>query len=163
MRAHLARFLPVAVLGAVLVLAPTGAGASVAASKNGCKYLKGSEVTEVLGTAVKKAKSPVAPPSTEVCGYKVTAEAGQSVNLWVQGGAAGAAGYAGAKRAFKDDVEPVSGLGRKAFYVGGGLNTAYMLSGDTLVYVQYVAIGGPDDATVKDDVTQLAKIVLGRI
>jgi hypothetical protein len=64
---------------------------------------------------------------------------------------------------FKSDVEKVSGFGKKAFYVGGGLNTLYVLKGDTLVYVQYVALDLDDQAVFKDAVTQMMKIVLQRI
>jgi hypothetical protein len=161
-RTHLMRTLAVVALGAVTALVPVAAGASLAATKNGCKYLKASEVTGVLGVPVKKTKAPAAPPTAAVCGYKVTV--GQSVNLWVQGGAGGAAGFSTAKEAFAADVEPVTGLGSKAFYVGNNLNTAYVLKGSTLIYVQYVAFGeGPDAATVKDDVTRLTKIVRRRV
>jgi hypothetical protein len=164
-RTQLARIVGVAALGAALVLVPTAAGASVPATKNGCKYLKASEVTTVLGTPVKKGKPPVGPPTVQVCGYKVTGQAGQSVHLWVQHDGASATVFKEAKQLSASDVEPVTGLGPKAFYIGGGLNTAYVLQGGTLVYVQYVAFGegAPDAATVKDDVTQLTKTVLGRI
>jgi hypothetical protein len=158
---HFTRSLAVVGLGIVTALVPAAAGASVAAAKNGCKYLKVSEVSAVLGVPITKTKPPLAPSSVKVCGYKVTDD--QTVNLWVQSGAGGTAGFSAAKQTFAADIEPVTGLGSKAFYVGNNLNTVYLLKGDTLVYVQYVTFGGPDAATVKDAVTKLAKTVRGRV
>jgi hypothetical protein len=97
-----------------------------------------------------------------VCGYKVLGK-NRTVNLWVQQGTAGKAGFDNAKATFKADAENVSGIAKKAFYVSGGLNTLYLLKRDTLVYVQYVALDVEDDAAIKQAVTDLAKIVVKRV
>ena len=137
------------------------AGATTARTKSGCSLLKKSDVEKVLAEQVKKGAKPPAPPATLVCGYDVLGGVGRSVNVWVQRDG-GDFAYKTAKTTFKDDVEKVSGFGKKSFYVGGGLNTLYVLKGDTLVYVQYVALDVDDAAAIKDAVTRLTKIVVKR-
>jgi pantoate kinase len=162
LRSHLTKILVISALAAATALVPASASASVAETKNGCKYLKASEAKTALGVAVtKSSRQPPGPPDVLVCGYKLAA-AGGSVNLWVQKGSTASAGFDAAKRAFSSDVEAITGFGKKAFYVAGGLNTLYVLKGGTLIYVQIVRIPDPDPATTKTQVTALAKIVLGR-
>jgi hypothetical protein len=154
------------VVGALIALGAS-AGASVATKTNGCKVLKASDVTRVTGLPAKKAtQQPPAPSSFSVCGYSLT-DPGQvrSVNIWVQpnDGTIAKIGFTTAKKAFADKVEPVSGFGKNAFFVGGGLNTLYVLKGDTLLYVQYVAFGDPDAAGIKTKIEQLTKAALARV
>ena len=162
MRSHLTKILVVGVLAALAAFVPGSAGASVAETKNGCKYLKASDVKTAIGVVATKSKKPVGPPTVFVCGYKLAA-AGGSVNLWVQKGSSASAGFDAAKRAFAADVEAITGFGKKAFYVSGGLNTLYVLKGGTLIYVQIVRLPDPDPATTKTQVTALAKIVVARV
>lgn len=152
-----------ALVAAALLATVAPASASVAAAKNGCKLLKRFEVANVLDAKIAKAAKPTAPPETRVCGYTVVGALGRSVNLWVDEGSAATAGFSTAKQVFGKDVEKVSGFGKKAFYVGGGLNTLYVLKGDSLVYVQYVALDLDDQDVFKDAVSQMMKIVLQRI
>jgi len=162
-RSHLTKILVIGVLAAVAAVVPVSAGASVAATKNGCKYLKASEVKTALGVAATKGRKPAGPPAVAVCGYDLPGTTG-SVNLWVEkDGSVASAGFDAAKKAFSSDVEAVSGFGKKAFFVSGGLNTLYVLKGSTLVYVQIVRIPDPDPASTKTQVAALTKIVVGRI
>ena len=162
LRSHLTKILAVVALAAAIAVVPASAGASVAETKNGCKYLKAAEVKTALGVAVTKGRKPAGPPEVSVCGYQLAA-AGGSVNLWVQKGSTASAGFDLAKRTFASHVETITGFGKKAFYVTGGLNTLYVLKGSTLIYVQIVRLPDPDPATTKTQVTALAKIVVGRV
>jgi len=138
------------------------AGATAPAAKNGCKYLKPAEVNRITGLTFVKGKTPPAPASSAVCSYAVAGDPSTEVTLWVQPGSYGAAGFKAAKKAFAANTEPVSGLGSKAFYAGD-VHTVYVLKGGTLVYVQYLALGNPDAAALKDATVQLTKVVNGRV
>jgi hypothetical protein len=162
LRSHLTKILVIGALAVATALVPASAGASVAETKNGCKYLKASDVNTALGVTVTKSAKPPGPPTVAVCGYKLPPPGG-SVNLWVQKGSLASTGFDQAKRAFSHDVEAITGFGSKAFYVTGGLNTLYVLKSGTLIYVQVVRFPDTDPATTKTQVTALAKIVLGRI
>ena len=164
------RLLVVASLvAAVAVAAGTGpASASVTAKLNACKVLKASEVTSVTGfPATKLAEQQQGPPGSSLCGYSLDdpSTPTRNVSVLVQKGNSQdlRIGYRTAKSAFKDQVEPVSGFGRNAFYTGGGLNTLYVLKGSTLFYVQYVVLGDADAAGIKDDVVAMAKIAQPRV
>lgn len=164
------RLLVVASLVAAVALAAWigPATASVATKPNACKALKASEVTRVTGfTAKKLTKQQQGPPDAGICGYSLDdpSSAVRTVSVYVQSGDSQVTkiGYRTAKAAFKDQIEPVSGFGKNAFYAGGGLNTLYVLKGDTLLYVQYVALGDTDAAGVKDDVVAMTKIALPRV
>jgi hypothetical protein len=160
---QLVKVLAVAVVGAVLVVVPSAAGASVAAANSSCKFLKASEVARAIGTKVKKGPNPPGPSTTQVCSYIPRhSTLPSSVNVWVQSGDASAIGFSTAKTAFKANIESTHSLGSKSFYVGGGINTAYVLKGNTLVYVQYVNLQG-DAAKIKTAVIKLTKLVLHRV
>jgi hypothetical protein len=143
-----------------LLVAP--AGATAPAAKNGCKYLKLSEVNRITGLTFAKGEAPPSPPSVAVCGYAVAGDPSTAVNLWVQPGSTGALGFKAAKKAFAADTQAVSGLGSKAFYAGG-VHTVYVLKGGTLVYLQYLSANNPDDAALKDATVKLTKVVSGRV
>jgi hypothetical protein len=158
-------------LAAAVVVAATclagSAGASVAAKPNACKVVKASEVTSVTGfTATKETKQQQGPPNAGICGYSLE-DPGivRNVSVFVQPDDTTTAriGFKTAKKAFKDQIEPVTGFGRNAFYAGGGLNALYVLKGDTLLYVQYVAMGADDPATIKANVEAMTRIALPRI
>lgn len=148
-------------VGLILLAAP--AGATAPAAKSGCKYLKLSEVNRITARTFAKGEPPPAPSSAAVCGYTVPDDPTTSVNLWVQAGPYGAAGFKASKEAFAANVEAVSGLGKKAFYAGGGVNTVYVLKGSTLIYVQYLSFGNADTAGVKAAAVEMTKVVTGRI
>lgn len=150
-------------LVAVLVSLAVPAGASSKAAKSGCKYLKVSEVNSITGLVFTKGPKTSAPPSSAVCGYAATDDPSVSVNLWVQRDSQVAAGFKAAKKAFAADVESATELGKKAIYVGGGINTAYVLQGKTLVYVQYVSLGSDDTVGIRDAVVEMTKVVLDRL
>ena len=159
MNRQLVKVLAVAVLGAGLAFA--SAAASVAAANPNCKYLKASEVALAIGTKVKK--GPSGPSGAQVCAFVPKhSQLPAAVNVWVQSDSAASIGFSTAKTAFKANIESTRSLGRKSFYVGGGLNTAYVLKGNTLVYVQYVNLGG-DPAVIKTAVVKLTKLVLHRV
>lgn len=143
------------------------AGASVAQKPNACKVVKASEVTTVTGfPAAKEATQQQGPPNAGICGYTLTDPGTvRNVSIFVQPGSASTAksGFRVAKKTFKDQLEPVTGFGKNAFYAGGGLNALYVLKGDTLLYVQYVAMGADDPATIKANVEAMTKIALPRI
>lgn len=163
MNRHLVKVLAVVTLGASLGLVPAAAGASVAGANSNCKYLKASEVAHAIGTKVKKGPNPPGPSTTQVCSYIPRhSTLPSSVNVWVQSGDASSIGFSTAKTAFKDNIESTHSLGSKSFYVGGGINTAYVLKGSTLVYVQYVNLRG-DAAKIKAAVIKLTKLVLHRV
>ncbi len=152
--------------GAVLMATVVPAGATVAVKKpNACKVLKASEVTTVTGfTATKSPTQQQGPPGAALCAYTLADPTVRNVSVFVLPGSATTAkvSYATAKRAFKDQLEPVVGFGKSSFYAGGDLNTLYVLRGDTLLYVQYVAIGA-DPATIKANVEAMTKIALRRV
>lgn len=150
-----------AAVGMLALAAP--AHASVHGSKNGCGLLKKADVEEAIGKDVKKAPKPAGPPEAKVCGYKVVGETGQAVNLWVEEGSSAAFSFKQAKQVFEENVEKVSGFGKKAFYVSGGLNTLYVLRGDTLAYVQYLWFGAVDDDEVQAAAADMMKAVLERV
>lgn len=163
MHRRITPFLAVAVLGAALALVPAAAGASVGAASSSCKYLKPSEVARAIGTKVKKGPGPTGPADAQVCSYVPShSTLPSSVNVWVQSDSVASIGFSTAKTAFKANIEVTHALGGKSFYVGGGINTAYVLKGNTLVYVQYVNLGG-DAAKIKTAVIKLTKLVLHRI
>jgi len=151
--------LTVAIAGTLLV---TPAGATAPAAKNGCKYLKLSEVNRITGLTFAKGEAPPSPPSVAVCGYAVAGDPSTTVNLWVQPGSSGARGFKVAKKAFAPDTESVTGLGSKAFYATG-VRTVYVLKGGSLMYVQYSSPTNPDDAALKDAAVELTKVVSGRV
>ncbi|MCJ7436664.1 MAG: hypothetical protein MUP97_02740 [Acidimicrobiia bacterium] len=164
------RLLVVAALVAAVALAAGigPASASVAAKPNACKALKASEVARVTGFPAKKlVEQQQGPPGAGICGYALEDASSpvRNVSVLVQRGDSQESkiGYRTAKGVFKDQIEPVSGLGRNAFYAGGGINTAYVLKGDTLLTVQYVALGETDQAGIKDDVVAMTKIALPRV
>lgn len=162
MQRQLVKIAAVAGLGAALALAPAAAGASVVAANSNCKYLKASEVARAIGTPVKKGPNPPGPSSTHVCSYvPKQSPLPQAVNVWVQSGGASSIGFSTAKTAFKANLEATHSLGGKSFYVSGGINTAYVLKGNTLVYVQYVNLNG-DPAKIKAAVIKLTKLVVRR-
>jgi hypothetical protein len=171
MRSRLITPVSASIVGALVVAtlsvaAVVPAGATVAAKKpNACKVLKASEVTTVTGfTATKSATQQQGPPGAGICGYTLADQTVRTVSVFVQPGSATTAklGFTTAKKAFKDQLEPVTGFGKNAFYAGGGLNTLYVLKGDTLLYVQYVAIGA-DPATIKANVEAMTKIAVPRV
>ncbi len=161
-----------ALLALVVVTTATGlaapAGASVARKPNACKVVKASEVTTVTGfPATKEAHQQQGPPNAGICGYSLADPGGtvRTVSIFVQPGSDTVAksGFKTAKKAFRDQLEPVTGFGRNAFYAGGGLNALYVRKGDTLLYVQYVAMGADDPATIKAQVEAMTKIALPRV
>jgi hypothetical protein len=154
----------VAALAVAFTVALLGApaGATAPAAKNGCKYLKLAEVNRITGLTFVKGEAPPAPASSAVCGYAVAGDPSTAVNLWVQPGSSGAAGFKAAKKAFAANAETVSGLGSKAFYAGD-VHTVYVLKGGTLAYLQYLAQGNPDEAALKDATVKLTKVVNGRV
>lgn len=152
------------VVAFVVVLTITGsASASTRAAGSACSLLRKVEVEKVIRVDVEKGAKPVAPPDVRVCAYDVVGDPGRSVHLWVQTGDDAKPGFAMAKAVFEDDVERVSGFGKRAFYVGGGLNTLYVLKGSTLLYVQYVAPDSGAPTEVKRAVAAMTKIVLRRL
>lgn len=148
---------------AAVALLTVPAGATAPGAKNGCKYLKVSEVNRITGRTFVKGENPPAPPTVAACGYAVTDDPTTQVNVWVQPKPQTALAFTTAKKAFADSAEPVSGLGKKAFYAGEGVNTVYVLKGSTLVYVQYLALGNSDAAGVKDATVAMTKLVTGRL
>ena len=160
--------LPLAV-GALLVACLAPVGASVAAKPNACKVLKAAEVTRVTGfPATKATRQQQGPSDAGICGYTLTDPNSpvRTVSVFVQRSGEQRVtkiGYRTAKATFKEQLEPVSGFGKSAFYAGGGLNTLYVLEGDTLLYVQYVAFGDDDPAGIKADVEDMTKIALARV
>jgi hypothetical protein len=161
MRRHLVLLSLAFAVAATLLVAP--AGATAPAAKNGCKYLKISEVNKITGLTFAKGETPPGPPAAAVCGYAVVGDQAKSVNVWVQPKPQTALAFKTAKEAFAESAEPVTGLGKKAFYAGGGINTAYVLNGGTLVFVQYISPGNPDDAAIKDAVVKMTKVVNRRV
>ena len=163
MHRQLMRFLVVTVLGAGLAFAPAAAGASVTAAGASCKYLKTSEVAKILHTAVKS--QPSTGPSSQTthqCFFMPTKHALPAfINISVQSGSDVAILYSVAKDGFKSTLEKAPGLGKKSFYAGSGINTAYAFRGSTLVIVQYVN-SGVDQAVIKTAVLKLTKLVLRR-
>ena len=163
MRRRLAKPLVVAALGVGLSLVPAVLGVSIAAARSRCKYLKVSEVAAILDTPVKKGPNPAGPSNTQTCSFVPKDLAlPSSVNAWVDTGTEGKIAFSVAKDAFKASLESSPDFGSKSFYVGGGLNTEYVLKGSTLVYVQYVDLGGDPDV-IKSAVFDLTKLVLGRV
>ena len=153
--------LTVAVAGTLLA---TTAGATAPAGvTNGCRYLKLSEVNRITGLTFVKGKNPPSPSPLTACGYVLTDDPTTVVNLWVQPKPQTALAFKTAKEAFADSAEPVTGLGKKAFYAGEGVNTVYVLKGDTFVFVQYLALGNDDTAGVKDATVKMTKLVTGRV
>jgi len=123
-------------------------------------------VTRVTGfAATKSTKQQQGPPGAGICGYSLDDTTTRNVSVLVQHGdrQVNQIGYRTAKAAFKNQVEPVSGFGKNAFYAGGGLNTLYVLKGDTLLYVQFVALGDTDAAGIKDKVVAMTKIAVARV
>jgi hypothetical protein len=159
---HVTRFFAIAVIGAVLTLVPDAAGASAAANSN-CKYLKASEVSRAIGTKVKKGPKPPGPASAQGCGYIPKASTlRQAVNVWVVKDSSAAIAFSVAKSTFKTSITAKGFLGKKSFFVGGNLNTAYVLKGSTLVFLQWVDLQG-DAATIKAAVIKLTKLVVRRV
>jgi hypothetical protein len=160
-----ALFLAIAVATAASLAAP--AGASVARKPNACKVVKASEVTTVTGfPAAKDTTQQQGPPDAGICGYTLTDPGTvRNVSIYVQPGSTSVAkvGFKTARKAFKDQLEPVTGFGKHAFYAAGGLNALYVRKGDTLLYVQYVAMGSDDPATIKANVESMTEIALPRI
>jgi hypothetical protein len=150
-------------VGAAAALLAVPAGATAPDVKNGCTYLKVAEVNRITGLTFVKGKNPPAPPTVAACGYVVTDDPTTAVNVWVQPKPQTALAFRTAKKALADSAEPVTGLGKKAFYAGKGVNTVYVLKGSTLVYVQYVAIGNSDTAGIKDATVEMTKLVTGRL
>jgi hypothetical protein len=143
-------------------------GATVAAKPNACKVLKASEVTRVIGfPATRLVDQQQGPPGSGICGYSLDdpSTPTRNVSVLVQKGNSQDTkiGYRTAKAAFKDQIEPVSGFGKNAFYAGGGVNTLYVLKGGTLLYVQYVVLGDDDEARIKADVVAMTKIAVPRV
>lgn len=152
-----------AVVAVVLPAGATASGATAPGAKNGCKYLKVSEVNRITGLTFVKGEQPPAPPTVAACGYVVTDDPTTAVNVWAQPKPQTALAFKTAKKAFADSAEPVTGLGKKAFYAGEGVNTVYVLKGSTLVYVQYVALGNSDTAGIKDATVEMTKLVTSRV
>lgn len=148
---------------AALVLLANPVGATAPGAKKGCKYLKVGEVNEITGLTFVKSPRPPGPAVIAACGYTVPGDPTKSVNVWVQRGSSAATAFTTAKEAFEAETETVSGLGKKSFYAGGGVNTVYVLKGKTLVFVQYVSIGNVDEAAVKDAAVALTNVVIERI
>jgi hypothetical protein len=153
---------------AALAAAAVGAGpvsASVAAKPDGCKVLKASEVTRITGFTAKKIALGGGSQGAGGCAYALDDLAPHTVTLIVQknGGEDSKIAYRTAKTVFKDQIEPVSGLGRSAFYAGGGIDTLYVLKGGTYVSVQYTALGDADQARIKADVVAMTRIALSRV
>ena len=149
-----------------LVVGSAPAGASVPVKNNSCKVLKGSDVTKVTGFIASKAITRPGPPRAAICGYSLADPATtRDVSVFVlpHGAQEAKIGYRTAKKAFKDQIEPVSGFGKNAFYAGGGLNTLYVLKGDTLLYVQYVALAEGEAPGIKAAVEAMTKIALARV
>jgi hypothetical protein len=154
----------------VIVLAATvvPAGATLAVKKpNACKVVKASEVSQVTGfTATKSPTQQQGPPGASICGYTLADTSVRNVSVFVQPGV-GVAEYKTAKRQLTSSsaspVESVTGFGKRSFYAGGGLNALYVLDGDTLFYVQYVAFGTDDPATIRANIEAMTRIGLARI
>jgi hypothetical protein len=160
MRHRLAKPFAVAVLGASLSIVPAVVGISVAAARSRCKVLKASEVAAILDTPVKPGRPPVAPAGTHPCSFvPKDSSLHVSVNVWVDAQSGGRTAFSIAKDTFKADIEPSPELGKKSFYVGNGLNTAYVLRGDTLIYLQYIDFNG-DPTDIKSKVLDLMKVAL---
>jgi len=154
------RFLIPLVVAAALIGA---AFASPASAAKACRYLKSAEIRRVVGVAtVTKAVSPGAPSGVTRCDFDVGTADDASVHVWVQRDEDADDGFAAAKEVFAGEVEPVPGLGKRAFYVGDGFNVFYVLRAGTLAYVQYTT-PSDDDAVTRATVEDLAKIVLARI
>ena len=104
-----------------LVVGSAPAGASVPVKNNSCKVLKGSDVTKVTGFTASKAITRPGPPRAAICGYSLADPATtRDVSVFVlpHGAQEAKIGYRTAKKAFKDQIEPVSGFGKNAFYAG---------------------------------------------
>ena len=155
----------VALVVAVAAVSTGPAGASVTAKLDGCKVLKASEVTRITGFAATTTPVGTRSKGEAGCSYALDDLAPHSVLLVVQknGGQNSKIAYRTTKAAFKDQIEPVSGFGKNAFYAGGGLNTLYVLKGGTLFYVQYIVLADTDAAGIKDDVVAMAKIAQPRV
>ncbi len=127
------RALLAAVVTGAATFAALPAGASVARKPNACKVVKASEVTTVTGfPAAKEATQQQGPPDAGICGYTLTDPGTvRNVSIFVQPGSATTAkiGFKTAKKAFKDQLEPVTGFGKHAFYAAGGLNALYVRKG----------------------------------
>ena len=155
----------VALVVAVAAVSTGPAGAAVTAKLDGCKVLKAAEVTRITGFTAKKLALGGGSQGAGGCAYALDDLAPHTVTLIVQknGGEDSKIAYRTGKTVFKDQIEPVSGLGRSAFYAGGGIDTLYVLKGGTYVSVQYTALGDADQARIKDDVVAMTKIALSRV
>jgi hypothetical protein len=145
------------------------AGTAAAATKNPCKLVKASEISEVFGQPVAKPKTRLSTAVSKQCQFKVSATTDKpdgSVATYLQ--------FVGAKIAFDTDrkqleASSVSGLGKDAFYQDTGATggVVWVLKGDVLLTVQgiFLSIGsGPaaDPAVLKDELVAVAKIARKR-
>ena len=130
---------------AQLVVPPAApaVGEHVRAAKKGCKYLQALRRSSASRARTsRRAKAPTAPGPVAVCGYEATRRGRHRRST------SGSTRHDIAERSFEErrrqpstrTVSAVDGFGKNALYVGGGLNTLYVLRGDTLVYVQYVDV-----------------------
>jgi hypothetical protein len=157
---------PLLAVVAVAGFVATPASAIAKATPNACKVLKASEVTHATGfTATKAKQQPAAPSGAGICAYTLSDTAASTVSVFVQldAGRVAKRGYASAKQQFADTLEPVAGFGKQAFYVGGGLDTLYVLKGDSFLFVQYAATGVDDPTAIKPIVETMTKKAAARV
>jgi hypothetical protein len=155
MRNHLVKVFSASFGAAVMVAVPGAAGASVAA-KNQCKYVTVTEVSKALGQPVEQGPNPSGAAS---CVYTPKDNALPAfVNVQVESGSDAKILYTVTKQTYASNLEKAPGLGKKSFYAGGGINTAYAQKGSAVIVVKYVN-ANIDPSEIKPAVLAVAKLV----
>jgi hypothetical protein len=149
----------VGLVGVGVGVVPAIAGAAVSAAKAQCSYVTVAEVSQALGIPVEKGDSP---PGAASCEYLPTDNPLPAfLSVHVESGPDAKILYRVSKQTYGSKVEKAAGLGKKSFYAGGGINTAYASKGKAVVVVKYVN-ANVDPSEIKPGVLAVAKVVLGR-
>ncbi len=158
-------FVGLSVIAAVAAVVWFGADPAAAAKPEACSLLRVNEITTALSQPTSKAKTSSVP---EVCDWQMDATATRSigsVHTLVERGSRARASYKLASDFHVDDREPLTDLGKKAFYAPS-LGTVWVLEDNsTVFYVQGVYPTGSqvDAASLREALLELAGRALARL